>query len=116
MRYRKPLAATYHGLVAMGLIGSVALAVLSGLMFNYRSQCEPLLKAALEVFVSRRALYVYDPAYYHWYAGLAGALSVLWLAGCIAAIAKKPREDTYVDAALRSKLKPTSRGAPLDPS
>ncbi len=116
MRHRKPLAATYQGLIFLGFIGCVVLALLSWMMFTHRSQCEPLLQVALELFLSRRSLYVYDPAYYYLYAGLSAVLSVFWSASFVAAILRKPREDQHVDAALKSKLIPSARGAPLDPT
>ncbi len=110
-RYRKPLAASYTGLTLLGATGGAALALLSAAMFLFRSECEPILRFVLRAFSKVRH---YTPETYYFWAGSVGLLAVLWLALFLGAITKKPAEDRHVDAALRRRLKPTIRGAPIE--
>ena len=114
MRKRRPLSATYRGLLFLGAGGGAAFAALSALMFASRAQCEPILRLLLPLLVLGRGHYRYDPDSYYFWAWLAAAMSLLWIGLVLFAAIRKPEEDRRLDHHLRAKLGQNARGAPLE--
>ena len=118
MRLRRPLGATYTGLVVMGLLGSGSFGLLSAVMFLDRPLGEPLINLVLSLagaMMRGRSGMEYDPDYYYFWAAVAGLMALLWAVLSIRSIMEKPHEDHRLDAAIKSKLVPSVRGAPLEP-
>jgi len=115
MRSRRPLAASYSGLVLIGLLGGVGFGGLSAAMFIDRRLCEPVVSLLLPLLDGGRASIDYNPAHYYFWAGVMGFMALLWIALSIHAIASKPGDDRRLDDAIKAKLISTARGAPLEP-
>ena len=115
MRIRRPLGATYKGLLFLDAGGGAAFAALSVLMFVFRAQCEPILRLLLPLLVGRRGHYRYDPDSYYFWAWLAAAMSLLWIGLVLYAALRKPEEDRRLDHHLKAELSQNARGAPLEP-
>jgi len=115
MRKRRPLSATYRGLLFLGAGGGAAFAFLSALMFVFRAQCEPILRLLLPLLAGRRGHYRYDPDSYYFWAWLAAAMSLMWVGLVLFAALRKPEEDRRLDRHLRAKLSQDARRAPLEP-
>ncbi|QNN64533.1 hypothetical protein H9L12_09460 [Sphingomonas rhizophila] len=115
MKIRRPLGATYKGMLFFGAAGGAAFATLSALLFVFRAQCEPILRLLLPLLAGRRGHYQYDPDSYYFWAWLAAAMSLLWMGLVLWAALRKPHEDRRLDKHLKAKLSQKVRGAPLEP-
>ncbi len=116
MRPRRPLATTYRGLVFLTVIGSAAGSVVSAALFLFRRQCEPiistLLPLAIRIVLHRG--FIYHPEKYYWIAAYISVFSALWFIAGVWTIARKPSDDRRIDRALRLRMRPEARGAPLE--
>jgi hypothetical protein len=115
MRPRRPLGATYGGIIAGGVIGGAAFALLSAVMFLFRSVCEPLVRIAVSfVAIYLHAYLRYEPAQYWYVAGFVGALGALVVFVAIIALIRRPGDDRRMDAALLRETSEFVNGAPLE--
>lgn len=115
MPRRRPLGATYSGLLLLGSVGGSGLALTSAAMFLFRAQAEPVVRIILPLLVPRRGFYRYDPDSYFLWPSLVTFLAILLVALVIVAAVRKPRDDKCIDAALQAKQRQRARGAPLEP-
>jgi len=116
MRPRRPLGATRGGIAIIGIGGAVALGLLGLIMLGFRSVCEPILRVALPLVASHLGgSYHYDPGTYYVWAGAPIVYAALWLLLFVRAWIREPAVDRRIDAALRSQVEQTARGAPIEP-
>ena len=102
----------------MGLLGSGFFGLLSVVMFLDRALGEPLITLILLLVggtMRGRAGIEYDANYYYWWASVAGLMAIFWAVLSMRAIVEKPKEDRRLDEAIKSRLVPNARGAPLEP-
>lgn len=114
MRTRRPLGVNTRGLLILTAWGGGP-SILSASLFLFRAESEPVLRFVVQLFASRRGHYRYDPDDYFFWAGLVAFLALSGVALTIWVAWRQPAEDKRIDAALRSRLQPASRGAPLEP-
>ncbi|HET7577328.1 MAG TPA: hypothetical protein VFK19_12300 [Sphingomicrobium sp.] len=117
MRTRPYFNDTYAGIVLIGVAGAAICGLVSGVMFLFRSLCEPILRIALTGFVEvvAHSTYRYDPSTYYLWAGYAGFLGLFILLIAAVAIIRKPAVDRRIDESLRRQTTEFASGAPLEP-
>ena len=117
VKYRKPLAATYRGLLILAVSGGLAFALLSLAMFCFPDVGEPIHRGLMR-WLSPRSAVGLDRDDYYFAAGLVGAVAIFWVLLSLAAMLRKPAGDRHIDAHLRAKLSrpPLERNAQSDES
>jgi hypothetical protein len=85
-------------------------------MLSFRWVCEPILRVALPLFASHLGgSYHYDPGTYYVWAWAPVVYAALWFLLFVRAWIRKSAVDRRIDAALRSQVEHTARGAPIEP-
>jgi len=112
----RPLGATRWGMAIIGIGGAAALSLLGTVMLKCRWLCEPLLREALPFFAAHLGgRFRYDPSEYYFWAWTPMVYAILWFGLFVRAWIREPAVDRRIDAALRSELQKTARGAPIEP-
>ncbi|MFC3714111.1 hypothetical protein ACFOMD_16185 [Sphingoaurantiacus capsulatus] len=105
----------HFGVYPVAAIGA-ALSLSSAALLLFRSYCEPVVRIVAPLLMGHRSGYRYDPSDYYYWVGLLAAMTTLWLGLSLWAFLKQPAEASRIDRALKSKLTPSARGAPLEPN
>ncbi len=113
VKHRKPLAATYRGLLILGLSGGVAIALLSIAMFSFPDTGEPIYRGLMR-WLTRAGAVKLDRDDYYFTAAMVGVLSPFWVLLFVWAMLRKPAEDRHIDAQLRARLPRQGRERRID--
>ena len=114
MRQRRPLGATYSGLVVLGLAGGVGLGLFSFGIFAWPKLFVPIAELLISLLLRRAGNLGFLTEHYKLFAGLVGFMAVMWVALVLRAILRKPEEDRQLDAALMTRYNSMARGAPVE--
>ena len=106
---------TRLGIAIMGIAGAFVLAILGAGMllapgaFRYLPYAEVALVSVTHIHID------YNTDYYGLWAWMHLVMAVMWGGAMLCAYVTLPAQNRRIDKALRARLSPTARGAPLEP-